>query len=310
MSGPRFCAAIADSILRPSTSCDLSTRPPHRRLDLATRLLLVFVWALPSATTTAQDHPRRIVSLAPSVTEVLFEAGLGSRVVGVTSYCTFPRQVLGLPKVGGYLTPSYEALIALHPDLVVTLPEHADLEPRLRALGLPVLRLDHRSLDGIVRSIEQAGKRCGAAPAANRAANALRQTLRKLRRDGTGPRPRVLISFGRADDIRQLTAAAPGTIYDDLVEHAGGTNVLTSRVIAYPTLSAESVLRLDPDVIIEFSSGRTDAAVLRRQWNRLDSVRAVKTGRVYVFADEFLSVPGPRLVRFAETVARAIQGDR
>lgn len=271
--------------------------------------VLVLVWALASATTAAQEHPQRIVSLAPSVTEVLFEAGLGPRVAGVTSYCRFPREVLALPKVGGYLTPSYEALVALHPDLVVTLPEQADLEPRLRALGFPLMRVDHRSLEGIVRSIEQLGDRCGAAPAAHRAADALRQRLDALRRTAAGPRPRVLICFGRVEDFRRLTAAAPGTIHDDLITQAGGANVLTSRAVAYPTLSAESVIRLDPDVIIEFSSGETDAAALGRHWNRLAAVSAVKTGRVYVFAGEFLSIPGPRFVRFAETIAHAIRGD-
>lgn len=278
---------------------------------MVTRLLLIaLVCALASTTTSAQEHPRRIVSLAPSVTEVLFEAGLGARVVGVTNYCQFPREVLALPKVGGYLTPSYEALVALHSDLIVTLPEHADLEPKLRALGFPILRVDHRSLDGIIRSIQQVGERCGAAPVANRAADALRRKLDALRRIGTGPRPRVLICFGRAEDFRQLTAAAPGTIHDDLIAQAGGANVLTSRAVAYPTLSAEGVIRLDPDVIIEFSSSTTDAGILRQQWNHLDAVTAVKSGRVYVFTGEFLSVPGPRFVRFAETIARSIRGDR
>ena len=86
--------------------------------------------------------------------------------------------------------------------------------------------------------------------------------------------------------------------------------MLTSGAVSYPTLSAEGVMRLDPDVIIEFSSGATDAATRRRQWNRMRSLRAVQTGRVHVFTDEFLPVPGPRFVRFAETIARAIRGDR
>jgi iron complex transport system substrate-binding protein len=279
---------------------------------VVTRLLLLLacVWVSVSATPPAQEHLLRIVSLAPSVTEVLFEAGLGRRVVGVTSYCKFPPDVRGLPRVGGYLTPSYEALVALRPDLIVTLPEQADLEPKLSALGFSTLRVDHRSLDGVIRSIEQVGERCGSSATANRAANALRQKLAALRQIATGPRPRVLICFGRAEDFRRLTTAAPGTIHDDLIAHAGGANVLTSRAVAYPTLSAEGVIRLDPDVIVEFSSGRTDAAVLRRQWNRLASIRAVKTDRIYVFTGEFLSVPGPRFVRFAETIARSIRGDR
>lgn len=273
-------------------------------------LLLALVWGVASTTDDARSMPRRIVSLSPSVTEVLFEAGVGSRVVGVTTYCRFPREVLALPKVGGYLTPSYEALVVLQPDLVVTLPEQADLEPRLMALGIPILRVDHRSLEGIIRSIEQVGERCAAAASANRAADALRETLAGVRRIAAGPRPRILICFGRAEDFRRLTAAAPGTVHDDLITQAGGVNVLTSRAVAYPTLSAEGVMHLDPDVIIEFSAGVTDAAALRRQWNRLDSVRAVKNGRVYVFAGEFLSVPGPRFARFAETIARSIRGEQ
>jgi iron complex transport system substrate-binding protein len=276
-----------------------------------TRLLLgVLVWVGACSPATAEDRPRRIVSLAPSVTEVLFEAGAGPRVVGVTSYCRFPREALTLPKVGGYLTPSYEALVALQPDLVVTLAEHADVEPKIRAVGIEILRVDHRSLEGIVRSIEQVGERCGITTRAKPAADALRQTLAAARRLVAGPAPRVLICFGRAEDFRRLTAAAPGTIHDDLVTQAGGTNVLTSGTVAYPTLSAEGVMRLNPDVIIEFSSGGADAEALRRQWSRLDSVRAVRNGRVHVFTGEFLSVPGPRFARFAGTIARAIRGER
>ena len=276
-----------------------------------TRLLLVaLVWGAVWTQTARQDMPQRIVSLAPSVTEVLFEAGAGSRVVGVTSYCVFPRDVLALRKVGGYLTPSYEALVALQPDLVVTLAEHADVEPKIRALGIPILRLDHSSLDGIVRSIEQVGERCGTVPRAQQAAAELRQTLAGVKRLAAGARPRVLICFGRAEDFRRLTTGAPGTIHDDLIIHAGGVNVLASSAIAYPTLSAEGVMRLDPDVIIEFSSGAINAAALRRQWNRLDSVRAVRNGRVYVLTGEFLSVPGPRFARVAETIARSLRVER
>lgn len=272
-------------------------------------LLLALVWGW-AATAAAQPSPHRIVSLAPSVTEILFEAGLGPRVVGVTSYCRFPRAVLALPKVGGYLTPSYEALLALQPDLVVTLPEQADIEPRLAALRIATLRVDHRSLDGIVRSIVTVGERCGANASAHRAAEALRQDLARTRQIAAGrARPRVLICFGRSEDFRRLYAAAPGTVHDDLITLAGGQNALTSGTVSYPTLSVEGVMRLDPHVIIEFTAGGKESRALRAQWNVLDSVHAVRTGRVYVFAGDFLSVPGPRFARFAGTIARSIRGE-
>jgi iron complex transport system substrate-binding protein len=291
MSAPRLCRILSSSILPLFT--------------------VALTYGLARTPVAAQDAPRRIVSLAPSATEVLFEAGVGTRVVGVTSYCRYPRAVLTLPKIGGYLTPGYEALVALQPDLVVTLAEHADIEPRILALGIPVLRLDHRSLDGIVHSIELVGTRCGTATRAQPAADALRATLASVRRLVAGRvRPRVLICFGRAEDFRQLTAAAPGTIHHDLITQAGGANVLTSHAVAYPTLSVEGVMRLDPDVIIEFSSAGSDPAALRRQWSRLHAVRAVRNGRVYVFTGDFLSVPGPRFARFSKTIAQALRGER
>ena len=281
------------------------TRRTVLRFGCAFLLLLVGGWDAEAR--SEQSVPQRIVSLAPSATEVLFEAGLGPRVVGVTSYCRFPHQVLALPKVGGYLTPSYEALVALRPDLMVILPEHADIEPRLAALRIPTLRLDHRSLEGIVSSVIALGERCGAQASAAQAAGALRQHLARVQQMGTGrSRPRVLICFGRTEDFGRLYAAAPGTVHDDLIRQAGGQNALTSGVVSYPTLSVEGLLRLDPDVIVEFAAGRPDAAALRRQWNALDALRAVKTGRVHVFTDDFLSVPGPRFVRFAETIARLL----
>ena len=125
----------------------------------------------------------------------------------------------------------------------------------------------------------------------------MRRTVDDAGRVAQGARPRTLICFGRAEDFRRLYAAAPGTVHDDLITRAGGVNVLTSPAIAYPTLSAEGVMRLDPDVIIEFVSRDADAEALRRQWQRLDSLRAVRNGRVHVFTGAFLSVPGPRFVR-------------
>ena len=268
---------------------------------------LLITVAIPS-TADAGQGPRRIVSLAPSVTEVLFEAGLGDRVVGVTSYCAYPPEVRRLRRVGGYLTPSYEALVALQPDLVVTLPEHADIEPRIAALNIPILRVDHRSLAGIIRSIEAVGERAGMSDTARRNTGALTALVGGARRNGAAPK--VLLCFGRSDDFRRLHAAAPGTVHDDLILRAGGQNALTSGAIAYPTLSIESVLRLDPDVIVEFAPNAADPAARRRQWDALRDLRAVAAGRVHVFSGEFLSVPGPRFVRFVEPLSRALRGER
>lgn len=280
-----------------------------RRARAAAALCLVAV-AAPTLV-AAQPVPQRIVSLAPSVTEVLFAIGLGPRVAAVTSYCRYPPAVLALPKVGGYLTPSYEALVAVKPDLAVVLPEHADVEPRLAALRIPVLRLDHRRIDGIVRGIVLVGDRCGAAPAARALAGELRDRLDRLQADASrGRRPRVLLCFGRSDDFRRVYASAPGTVHDDLLAYAGGVNVLPPGPASYPTLSLEGIVRLDPDVVVELAPGRGDPAPIVREWAALGSLRAVQEGRVHVFTEEYLSVPGPRFVRFAEVLAATLRERR
>ena len=271
------------------------------------RIVLMLALSVAMASRGSAQTPRRIVSLAPSVTEVLFEIGAGDRVAGVTSYCLYPPQVLAVPKVGGYLTPSYEVLAALSPDLVVMLPEHRDVAPRLNALRLPVFTVDHRSLDGIVESLVSLGHRCGVSATALPAAAALRQLLVRLRQQAVQrARPRVLICFGRSADFRRLYAAATGSVHDDLLTYAGGDNVLAGSGVVYPTLSVEGIMRLDPDVIVEFAPDTSDAGAVRREWLALDSLRAVRTGRVHVFTGAFLSVPGPRFVRFAETLSRAL----
>lgn len=255
----------------------------------------------------ASAQPQRIVSLAPSVTEVLFAVGLGPRVVAVTSYCRYPPAALRLPKIGGYLTPSYEALVSVAPDLAVVLPEHADIEPKLATLRVPVLRLDHRSIEGVLAGIDAVGRRCGVEAGAEALARGLRDRLARLTAATARlVRPRVLLCFGRTDDLRRVYASAPGTVHDDLLTYAGGINAVPPGPVSYPTLSLEGVLRLDPDVIVELAPGRGDAAALMRQWQAAGALRAVKTGRIHVFTDDFLSVPGPRFVRFTETLARAL----
>ncbi len=178
----------------------MSVHPLARAVGCAAAAVLI---AINAASQNAQ--PRRIVSLAPSATEVLFEAGLGPRVVGVTSYCRYPAEVLRIAKVGGYLTPSYEALVALHPDLVVVLPEHEDVEPQIARLGLTAIRVDHRSLSGIIDSITTLGERAGEGAKARRAADALRAHLSRPEAIGADHvRPRVLVVFGRSDDFRRF----------------------------------------------------------------------------------------------------------
>ncbi len=111
----------------------------------------------------APTSPKRIISTAPSITEMLYALELGDRVVGVTTYCHYPPEVRNKPKIGTYLTPNFETTLALEPDLVVVLKEHRELGEKLRGFGLPVLDLQHNTLEDIYQSMLTLGKRTGAA---------------------------------------------------------------------------------------------------------------------------------------------------
>ena len=256
--------------------------------------------------------PQRIASLAPSVTEILFALGLGRRVAGVTTFCRYPPDALRVPKIGGYLTPSYEALAIVHPDLAILLPEHDDVRSSIQALAIPVLRVDHSSVARILDSVTAIGERCGVADRAARLRGELQAQIDEVARAVAGRRPpRVVVCVARnadSDGFRSMSAAAPGGIYHDLIRRGGGINAVPAGPILHPSLSAEALLQLDPDVIVEFAPGG-QADRLRASWRSLSSLRAVHAGRVYVFTHDFLPVPGLRLIRFVGELARALHPD-
>lgn len=263
----------------------------------------------------ADERPERIVSMAPSITEVLFAVGAGSQVAGVTRYCDYPPEARELPHVGGYLDPSYESIMALEPDLVVILVEQEGSVGRMfRDLNLPVLVVDHRDLAGILESIDTIGRAAGRDDRADVLLDSLSarmDTLRSRVRDRG--RPGVLVVLGRnlsAGDLGETYIAGSDGYYNDLVKLAGGRNSYTGRTIAFPAVSAEGLMQLDPDVIIEVipNLGETgiDRARFERAWRDIPGLEAAERGDVHVFVEDYAVRPGPRFIELAERMARAI----
>jgi iron complex transport system substrate-binding protein len=272
----------------------------------------------PSGTDEARDGSYdRIVSLAPSTTEVLFALGLGDRVVGVTRYCTYPPEAKEKAEIGGFLDPNFEAILRLQPDLAVVLEIHGETKDRLRELGMDVLAVEHRTLEGILASIELAGAACGVAERADDLLNEIRRGIDRVTQAVDGrPRPRVLLSAGRGygeGRLQEVYAAGQGQWYDDLIELAGGANAFEDETIMFPALSGEGLVRLNPDVIVEMApslddKGLTEADVIA-DWKGLDAIAAVRTGRIYVLTADYVTIPGPRVVRVLEDLARVFHPD-
>lgn len=264
---------------------------------------------------TTSQSSQRILSLAPSITETLFALGVGERVVGVTDFCTYPPQVKTLPKVGGYVDPRYEAILRLQPDIAFLLREHEALKNFLSAHQIRYVEIDNHNLSGIILSFEIIGSACGKGDEGTALADSLRRALVNAQ-VLTGPRPRVLLCVGRDNagmgGITSGFAAGPATFYDQILTAAGAENVLKDSVPTYPSFSGEAVVRLDPDIIIDFmpSMGTLPASVVQKDWNSLKMVKAVKNSAVYCLEGDYTTIPGPRIGLLIDDFARMVEGFR
>lgn len=241
---------------------------------------------------------RRIVSLAPNLTEMIFSLGAGGRVVGVTRFDDFPPEVAKLPKVGGFIDPSLEAILALRPELVVCVPNPMgrDRMEALTRMGVAVLVLPDYRLDDIFVNVSFLGKLLNAGEQAEAIAACLRGRLDGLKRRTTAlSRPKVLWVYGK----KPLVVAGSETFADELLRVAGGENVVGQSAVRYPTLPMEEVIRLAPQVIIDASmngtAGETSPEEATTFWARWAILPAVKTGRVHGFDSALWFRPGPRI---------------
>lgn len=248
---------------------------------------------------TVPRPPQRIVSTAPSVTEVLFALGLGRRVVGVSDADDYPPEGLrGKARVGGVILNA-ERILTLRPDLVVGVAglQQGQLE-RLIRLGLPVLAVEARSLEETFAQVHLLGRVTGRAPAAEQLVAGLRtRTAEVMRRVQGRAGPRVYVEIWD----QPLQTAGAGTFIHDLVRRAGGRN-LFADLRGWPQVAPEAVILRDPEVILLTYPGRR-RLVVRPGWARVSAVRA---GRVHEVDASLISRPGPRLVDGLEQIARLL----
>jgi iron complex transport system substrate-binding protein len=251
------------------------------------------------------DAPRRIVSLVPSVTEILFALNLGNRVKGVTRFCTYPPEALAKPKVGGYADPNLEAVVARKPDLAFVSADSAgpSLLARFESLRIPAYVVYPRSLEDTVETIRAVGQVAGVPEAGERQARQLLGAIRAVEAATAGlQRPKVLLCVM----IHPLTVAGPKTLSNDLIHVAGGKNAVPAGVARYPTWGPEAVLAVDPDIIVVSPHpGESDPAGFFERWPEL---RAVRTNRVVTIEPDWIHRPGPRLTLGLAALVQAFHG--
>lgn len=247
---------------------------------------------------------KKIVSLAPSVTETIFALGLGDRLVGVTTYCDYPAAAKRLPKIGSFMNPSLEAIVAKRPDLVIGVSGATDPAKarEMEALGLRVDLISLSSLAEILDSIKIIARLLGAPEAGETVASKITGQVRDVKkRIQHVTRRSVLLLVG----FRPLIAVGRKNFIDELITLAGGENITGGASQPWLNIPEEFVVAKAPQVIIEAGMGseRDDS---HKRWRDLASIPAVKQGRVYSYPSDKILRPGPRVGEALEDIARLI----
>lgn len=250
-------------------------------------------------TVTIRREPARIISLAPSITEILFALGLDARIVGVSSADDYPpEKVRAKPKVGG-VQLDLERIVVLHPDLILGIPSLQGGQLRLLIdMKLPVVAVDAASLEQVYAQIETIGTLTGHLETARHLVQGIRTRERTVAAAVRGlPLKRVYVEVWG----EPLIAAGGGTFVDDLISRAGGKNIFAD-LRGWPQVSGESVIRRDPEVIL-LTHPQRDRVLTRRGWAQVTALRERKVAEV---DGALVSRPGPRIVEGLAQIARII----
>lgn len=256
---------------------------------------------------TLNAEPQRIVSLAPSNTEILFFLGLGERIVGVTTFCDYPEEAKLCSKVGGFSDPSLEKIVVLKPDLILATSMHEQLVRGLEDTGLNVLVFDPQKIDDIFNSVQLIGRAAGVEEHAVDLMKDLKDRVNvlseKVSKIPENQRPTVYYEMW----YEPLMTVGGGTLTGQAIELAGGRNISADSIEQYPQLSEEVIIKQDPQIMIH-SYGHADENQAPtpgdiRNRNGWEEISFVKTNKIYEIDADLLTIPSPRLIEGMEKMA-------
>ena len=256
------------------------------------------------------EQAERIVSLAPNITEILFAIGLGQEIVGVTLDSDYPPAAAEKPQVGTFWQPDIEAVVAVRPDLVITLEfeQQQNLAERLRRIGYNNLTVNIEKVSDLFDVIERIGTATGRRRQAEELTNHIGAKLQQLTAFvGNKPKVKVLWVVQR----EPLRVAGRNTFINEMIEMAGGENAIGPTVHKYPSIGSEQVVASSAEVIIEPAMGQVDIENQQETavqfWSKFQHLPAVANGQVYVIDGDIVSRLGPRLYEGIETIARCLR---
>jgi iron complex transport system substrate-binding protein len=288
-------------------------------MKILASLLMVFLLAINTASANKEYSVEsksnlRIISLAPSITEIVCELGATDKLVGRSRYCLYPPEITRIPEVGGYLDPSIEAILMLRADLIIMTSENSRLAETLIDLGLHIEMVSHNSLEEVLNSIPKIATFLNLPAAGRILESQLREQINCVKKYTENlPKPRVALIVGRNPDPGPpagIYAIAQGSWLNDLLNFAGGQNVFSESSVALPALSAESFIVYDPQFIIEIHASTQSmpgsAESLLEDWQNLQLLQAVKNNKVKILSGSELVIPGPRITKALQKLASVI----
>lgn len=258
---------------------------------------------------SVDQAPERIVTLAPSLTEIVYFLGLGDRVVGVTEFSSYPPEAAERPKVGSYVNLNVEKIISLSPDLVIGTVDgnQAAVVNLLERAGVPVFIVNPRDIHQVIDTVVAVGDLCGVRDQAAIMAEELSERVDEIVSKTSGmEKPLVFLQV----NLKPIMTVNKNTFLNDLIRLAGGVNMTRNEPMNYPRISLEEVIGKQPDVILVSSMNRGGGfEQAKRQWLRWTLIPAVRNGRVHLVDSDLIDRPSPRIVEGLEIVARLLHPD-
>jgi len=254
--------------------------------------------------------PRKIVSLAPNITEILFSLGLDKEIVGVSIHCNFPEKAKAKVGVGSYISLDFERIVSLKPDLIIATGagNTRDMVERLEKLGFPTYVIFPKNFNDVLKSIGHLGQVVGREKEAMGIVQGMSRRRQRVIELTQGlPRPKIFLQIGEAP----IVTVGKQSFADDLIRLAGGENIAGEEKEMYPRLGMEEILKRSPEVILISSMNpKGDYQKALQEWSRWKMIPAVKNGRIHLIDSDLIDRPSPRIINGLEEIARILHPEK
>ena len=276
-------------------------------------LVALCIWSI----TFQEAHAaaRRVISTSPAITEILFALGVGNKVVGVTDFCSYPKEACTLPSIGGPLNPSTETWISLKPDLIIIQEDSEIIQKNANIFKIPSLTISVSNLKNILISIQAIADSLEVPKTGRQLTDKIKIKINDYRSQLKELKPRqvLMLLSDTNDPSRDLYAVGRGTFLNELLIIAGGKNILPDTMAKYPKISKEFIIAKSPEIIIEVGPksnlSNEEIKVRKKTWGKYSTLRAVKDDRLYFIGADYILIPGPRLLNILDDFTRTIHPD-